>query len=153
MQVHAHAAGAAGELFLDLQDLLLVEAPSAVLLGEGEAVQVVLDGEIVELLRELVRHLDLRLHLLERTLGQLADLLEVGLELLFGQFAHVNPFPKVGEPRSLPANPVACAAILRSGGRARPINVVQRFAPIDRCRLSIGVTGGKHEVGAVSFEG
>ena len=90
VQVHAHAARAAGKLLLDPEDVELRQIPSAVLRGQREAVQVVLDRQIVELLGELVGHLDLRLHLLERPLDQLADLLEVGLELLFGQLAHVT---------------------------------------------------------------
>ena len=91
MQVHAHAARAAGELLLHAQDVELGQVPAAVLGRQGEAVQVVLLGQLVELLREDVRDLDLGLHLLERALGQVLDLLEVGLELLLGQFAHVNP--------------------------------------------------------------
>ena len=91
VQVHAHAARAAGELLLHAQDVELGQVPAAVLGRQGEAVQVVLLGQLVELLREDVRDLDLGLHLLERALGQVFDLLEVGLELLLGQFAHVNP--------------------------------------------------------------
>ena len=91
VQVHAHAARAAGELLLHAQDVELGQVPAAVLGRQGEAVQVVLLGQLVELLREDVRDLDLGLHLLERALGQVLDLLEVGLELLLGQFAHVNP--------------------------------------------------------------
>ena len=89
VQVHAHAAGAAGELLLHAQDVELGEVPSAVLRRQREAVEVVLLGDLVELLREGVGHLDLRLHLLERALGQLADLLEIRIELLSGQSAHV----------------------------------------------------------------
>mgnify|MGYP000081441700 CR=1 FL=1 len=54
VQVHAHAARAAGELLLDPEDVELRQIPSAVLRGQREAVQVVLDRQIVELLGELV---------------------------------------------------------------------------------------------------
>ena len=84
VQVHAHAAGATGELLLNLQDLTLGQAPSAVLLGKSVTVQVVLDAEIDELLRELVRNLDFLLHLLEGTFGERADSLQIVAKLLFG---------------------------------------------------------------------
>ena len=93
MQVHAHAARAAGELFLDAQDLKLVEIPSAVLAGQVEAIQVVFLGQFVELLREGVGDLDLFLNLLERTFGKFADLLQIRFELLVGDLCigiHVN---------------------------------------------------------------
>lgn len=59
VQVHAHAARAAGELLLHAQDVELGQVPAAVLGRQGEAVQVVLLGQLVELLREDVRDLDL----------------------------------------------------------------------------------------------
>ena len=93
MQVHAHAARAAGELFLDAQDLKLVKIPSAVLAGQVEAIQVVFLGQLVELLGEGVGDLDLLLNLLERTFGKLADLLQIRFELLVGDLGigiHVN---------------------------------------------------------------
>ena len=93
MQVHAHAARAAGELFLDAQDLKLVKIPSAVLAGQVEAIQVVFLGQLVELLGEGVGDLDLLLNLLERTFGKLADLLQIRFELLVGDLCigiHVN---------------------------------------------------------------
>ena len=84
VQVHTHAAGATGELFLDLENLELVEVPSTVLGGHIETIEVVLLGELIELIRENVGDLDLLLHLLERALGQLANLLQICLELLVG---------------------------------------------------------------------
>ena len=94
MQVHAHAARAAGELFLDAQDLKLVKVPSAVLAGQIEAIQVVLLGQLVELLGEGVGDFDLFLNLLERTFGKLADLLQIRFELLVGDLSigiHLEP--------------------------------------------------------------
>ena len=91
VQVHTHAARTTGELLLNAQDVELRKIPSTVLSGESETIQVVFLGQLVELLGEDVRHLDLGLHLLERTLCELLDLLEIRVELLLGQFAHVNP--------------------------------------------------------------
>ena len=88
VQVHAHAARAARELLLHLQDLLLGEAPSAVLFGQRVAVQVVLAGQVDELLRELVGDLHLALHFLEGVFRQLAAGLQEIAELLVGQLAH-----------------------------------------------------------------
>ena len=88
VQVHAHAARAPGELLLHLQDLLLGEAPSAVLFGQRVAVQVVLAGQVDELLRELVGDLHLALHFLEGAFRQLAAGLQEVAELLVGQLAH-----------------------------------------------------------------
>ena len=89
--MHTHAARTTGELLLNAQDVELRKIPSTVLSGESETIQVVFLGQLVELLGEDVRHLDLGLHLLERTLCELLDLLEIRVELLLGQFAHVNP--------------------------------------------------------------
>ena len=95
MEMHAHSARATGELFLNLEDLELVEVPSAVLSGEIETIEIVFLGEFVELLRERVGNLDLLLELLERAFCQLADLLEVRLELFIRNSCfriHRSPF-------------------------------------------------------------
>jgi hypothetical protein len=44
----------------------------------------VLVGEVEELLGELVRHLDLHLHLVEGALREFADLHEIALEFFVG---------------------------------------------------------------------
>ena len=105
VQVHAHAARSAGELLLHLQDLLLGQAPSTVLLGQRVAVQVVLDGQVVEFLRELVGDLHLLLHLLERTLGERTHRLEVLAELLWGKLAHTSSFNVLPDCRFRAASP------------------------------------------------
>ena len=82
MEMHTHSARATRELFLNLQDLELVEVPSTVLFGKIEAIEIVFLGEFIELLRESIGYLNLFLHLVEWALCQFADLLEVRLELL-----------------------------------------------------------------------
>ena len=94
MQVHAHAARTTGELFLHAEDFKLVEVPSAVLRGKIETIEVVLLGQLVEFLGEFVGDLDLLLHFVEGAFNQFADLLQIRLELLVGDFrvrVHISP--------------------------------------------------------------
>ena len=86
MQVHAHAARTAGELFLNTQDLEFVEVPSAVLRGKIETIQIVLLREFVELFGEGVGDFDFLLDLFEGAFDQFANLLQIRLELLVGDF-------------------------------------------------------------------
>ena len=86
MQVHAHAARTAGELFLNTQNLELVEVPSAVLRGKIETIQIVLLREFVELFGEGVGDFDFLLNLFEGAFDQFANLLQICLELLVGNF-------------------------------------------------------------------
>ena len=92
VQMHAHAARSARELFLDLQDFLFAEAPAAVLLGQRVAIEVVLACELEEFFGKLVRDLDFFLHFLEGPLGEGAYLLEVVFEFFFRQLAHKSSF-------------------------------------------------------------
>ena len=84
MHVHTHARRTTGELFLNLQDFLLGEAPSTVLYRERVTIDVVVDVGLVELLGERVGYLDLLLPFGVRTFDHVANLLEVRLELLVG---------------------------------------------------------------------
>ena len=86
MEMHAHSARTAGEFFLHTQNFELGKIPSSVYGRQVVTIQIVLLGEFVELLRERVRDLDFLLHLIERAFGQLANLLQVSLELLIGDF-------------------------------------------------------------------
>ena len=79
VHVHAHAAGAAGELLLALEDLKLVQAPAAVFLRQRHAVDAVLVAQVVEFLGKLVRDLDFGLHLFARAFDEGAQLLKVRL--------------------------------------------------------------------------
>ena len=93
MEMHAHSARTTRELFLDTQDLKLVEVPSAVLGGKVETIEIVFLGELVEFLGEGVGDFDFFLHFIEGTFDQFTDLLEVCLKLFIGDLGvriHLN---------------------------------------------------------------
>ena len=84
VHVHTHARRTTRELFLNLQDFLLVEAPSTVLYRKRITIDVVVDVGLVELLGELVGYLDLLLPFSVRAFDEVANLAKEVLELNIG---------------------------------------------------------------------